>query len=299
MWWASGRRIGIGRVRADTDNVQKLLVSHLTKDGQDRLYVATAGGYEVGYLDRRTSERVLEDDAWHAAFDKAIAAFTPGQTGPATIAAWPPIGFGWTDLSLNEPGNGAGDKGKARQQAAPASTFVARVLGVHTDERTWRLGNNGEAAVAKRLARLGPAWRTLHAIPMGSGSTVIDHLVIGPGGIFSVNTKNHPNATVWVGGNTVIVNGNQVSHVRNCRHDAQRAARILSSTLGAHVPVTGLVAVLGAQRGFTVREQPRDGRVVVLRRRNLDTWLSHRPTALSTDAMAEVFEIARRSTTWT
>ncbi|MBG6212216.1 hypothetical protein RCH23_000129 [Cryobacterium sp. CAN_C3] len=41
------------------------------------------------------------------------------------------------------------------------------------------------------LSKLGPEWTVLHAVPVGSGSSDIDHVVIGPAGVFTINTKNH------------------------------------------------------------------------------------------------------------
>jgi hypothetical protein len=46
-------------------------------------------------------------------------------------------------------------------------TMLARVLGVRTDERAWRLGARGEQTVAKQLAKLEPLWRVLHDVPVG------------------------------------------------------------------------------------------------------------------------------------
>jgi hypothetical protein len=69
---------------------------------------------------------------------------------------------------------------------------------------------DGEEAVAARLRKLGDRWKVLHAIPVGENGSDIDHVVIGPGGLFTINTKHHPNSAVWVGGNTFMVDGQQV-----------------------------------------------------------------------------------------
>ncbi len=53
----------------------------------------------------------------------------------------------------------------------------------------WNQGAEGELAVASCLARLGPEWTVLHSIPVGNGTSDIDHVVIGPGGVFTINTK--------------------------------------------------------------------------------------------------------------
>jgi hypothetical protein len=205
----------------------------------------------------------------------------------------------WTDLSLVRPGAAARDQAVAKRNEAPVKTLFARVLGVHTDERAWRIGADGEELVAAQLEQLGPAWKALHAVPVGNRGSDIDHVVIGPGGIYTINTKNHPGASVWVGGNTVIVNGSKKWYVRNSRHEAQRAAELLSARVGVRLHVTGLVAMICDRDKFAVKSQPPGGDVHVLTRRTVANWLAHRGAVFSPDQVAAVFEAARRSTTWT
>lgn len=79
-------------------------------------------------------------------------------------------------------------------------TFLARVLMVHTEERAWRIGADGEEKVGAQLDKLiqrDPRWRAIHAIEVGERGSDIDHLVIGPGGVYSLNAKHHPGAKVW------------------------------------------------------------------------------------------------------
>lgn len=118
------------------------------------------------------------------------------------------------------------------------------MLGVRTDERAWRIGADGEEKVAAQLAELSkkdPRWRALHAIPVGHRGSDIDHPFIGPGGIFTVNAKNHPGAKIWVGGNTFMVNGHRQPYIRNARYEADRAAKLLTAVCGFPVHVQGLI----------------------------------------------------------
>ncbi len=135
-------------------------------------------------------------------------------------------------------------------------------------------------------------------VPVGSGDSDIDHVVVGPGGVFTVNAKNHPDASVWVSGETFMVNGRRVPYVRNSRHEAQRATRLLTDAVGFPVFVTGLLAVYGAAGGFTVKQQPASD-VAVLTRRELARWLCRRPESLTGDQIATIYAHARRSTSWT
>ena len=129
----------------------------------------------------------------------------------------------WLDLSTNAAGAEARAQAVALRDAAPVRTLAARVFGVHTDERAWRIGADGEEKVAAQLRKLlkkDPRWQVIHAIPVGTRGSDIDHLVIGPGGVFTINTKNHPDAKIWVGGDTFMVNGNRQPYIRNARHEA-------------------------------------------------------------------------------
>jgi hypothetical protein len=54
----------------------------------------------------------------------------------------------------------------------------------------WLQGAEGERAVATVLAKLeNDGWRALHDISLGRGN--VDHVLVGPGGIFTLETKSN------------------------------------------------------------------------------------------------------------
>lgn len=54
----------------------------------------------------------------------------------------------------------------------------------------WLQGAQGEREVAAVLAKLeSDGWQALHDVSLGRGN--VDHVMIGPGGIFTVETKSH------------------------------------------------------------------------------------------------------------
>ncbi len=204
----------------------------------------------------------------------------------------------WHDLAGNRAGAMARTRAEQLRSAAPRRTAVARVLGLHTDERAWRIGARGEEMVAARLARLrrkDPRWHVLHAIPVGRRGSDIDHLVVGPAGVFTINTKHHPGAKIWVAGDTFLVNGRRYPYVRNSRHEASRAARLLDTAGCPPVVVRGLIVPVRAE-DVTIREMPTD--VAVVPRFQLTRWLLRQPHQLDDAALARVYQTARRSTTW-
>ncbi|MGA5029945.1 nuclease-related domain-containing protein [Streptomyces cellulosae] len=58
-------------------------------------------------------------------------------------------------------------------------------------------GISGGAASGSRAEPLlgSQGWRALHSIPLAN-KVDIDHLLIGPGGVFSINTKHHDKRAV-------------------------------------------------------------------------------------------------------
>jgi hypothetical protein len=149
-----------------------------------------------------------------------------------------------------------------------------------------------ENEIAERLGKLPAGWRVLHELPVGDNGRDVDHVVIGPAGVFTVDAQDHPEATVWVRGETFRVNGRKQSCVRNCRIDAQHAAKLLSKAADTDVSVHGVIAVLGAQRGFAVKEQPPD--VTVVTRRTITAYLHSLPRVLDGDAVEHIYEAACR-----
>lgn len=67
----------------------------------------------------------------------------------------------------------------------------------------------------------------LHSVPVGTGASDLDHVVIGPAGVFTINTKHHRGQNVWVGAKRILVNGQRTDHLRNAAHEAKRASKLL------------------------------------------------------------------------
>ncbi|MGH9098326.1 MAG: nuclease-related domain-containing protein, partial [Acidimicrobiales bacterium] len=184
------------------------------------------------------------------------------------------------------------------KKASPVRTFVSRLLGAPSDNRPLEAGSDGEEQVAHQLAKLPGGWHVFHSLPSSSHASDIDHVVVGGGGVFIMNTKHHPGATIWVDGDTFLINGTKHPYVRDARHEAVRSTRTLTEQAGFAVPAIAVVAVVGAHEGLTVKSQPADGAVHVVPRRNLVNWLVGRRTIFSPEQVAVVAEAARHSSAW-
>jgi Nuclease-related domain len=60
---------------------------------------------------------------------------------------------------------------------------------IEPDADKWARGAQGERHVGAILEDLGPDWHALHDVSLGRGN--IDHVLVGPGGTFTVETKSH------------------------------------------------------------------------------------------------------------
>ena len=184
------------------------------------------------------------------------------------------------------------------QASVPARSTLHRLIGrspLSSDARPWYWGALGELTVGRVLAKLGPGWHVLHAVPVGEGDTDIDHVVIGPGGVFTLNTKNHSGQNVWVAGRTFMVAGQKQPHIPKAEAEAQRAQRLLGRVLGGPVTVTPVLVVVEPKK-ITVRERP--AQVVVVTASEVVRWLRRQPQVLSTDQVNQLSTAAARPGTW-
>lgn len=280
-----------------------------TKGNIARMYVRR-GDARLGYIDLKTGGRVLERAAamddfeayttrWIVAHNRALASKgeKPLRLGAVALATPKAPAY---DLAKNKPGEGVDLK--AAQLAttiSEAKRYTNRLVGKRSEDEAWQLGADGEATVAAELARLGPAWRTLHSVPVGNKGSDIDHVVIGMAGVFTVNAKNHSRSRILVNENYVSVSGNELPYARNSRFEAARTSALLTRACGFPVPVQGVVAIIAPAAKTVIKAQPKDGKVKILSHEHLAQYLSTRPAALTPEQAKVVYAKARNSTIWT
>lgn len=306
----SGRRV------ADRQPMS-IEASRWRKYGHDRTYLADADGRRLGWIDNlsgmlwiEVEEARSELEAW-LVVNQANAA----KEGDATVdldavevvlepAAVENSASEWQDLSKNKAGKAAREQAELKlaenRDRSKFWTAVARITDAKTDERAWRVGANGEEVIGARLDKLEQhGWHVLHAVPIGNRGSDIDHLLIGPGGVWTINTKNHPRKSVWVSSNQIRVDGQIVPYLRNSRFEADRVRKILAEQLGWEPFVkSALVLMTGTiVPDVTVKKMPED--VLILDRMDIPGIFTRSTRRLEPASIEEIFEIARRSTTWT
>jgi hypothetical protein len=157
------------------------------------------------------------------------------------------------------------------------------------DAVAWRRGAVGERHTARLLGPLERhGWAVLHDLAVPGSRANIDHLVIGPGGVFVIDSKHYrgrlqldPTGRLWHGRYPL------APILRAVDYEADRAARVL---VDPDVVVVPIVAVHGAQVPW--------GKVVthgvpVVAARRLPRMLRQLPAVLGPERVAWLADQAR------
>jgi Nuclease-related domain len=157
------------------------------------------------------------------------------------------------------------------------------------DAVAWRRGAVGERRTARLLSHLKRhGWAILHDLAIPGSHANLDHLVIGPGGVFAIDSKQYrgrlqldPSGRLWHGRSPL------APTLRAVSFEADRAARVLPDPGLVVVPI---VAVHGAQVpwGKVVVEG-----VPVVTARQLPSMLRQLPAVLGPERVAALASQAR------
>lgn len=198
------------------------------------------------------------------------------------------------DLALNKSGATLRAKAGEIQQVHPVRVFILRLFGEHSQERAWRRGAEGEEEVAWQLRKLGEGWRVLHSVPIGTGETDIDHVVIGPPGVFTLNAKNHLGKRVTVYEKAIYVSGSKQPYLAKSRAEGKRATKLLGTACNFPVTVTPMLVLMANELNF--KSRPTDVHVVA--RKRVANWLASQPSRLTPADIESIYAAARRRSTW-
>ncbi|MDH6116831.1 nuclease-related domain-containing protein [Kitasatospora sp. GAS204B] len=279
-------------------------VARWRRHGQDRLYVnRTEGGKAVGWYDLKSHQLVITDESSRTAVVEALTphlpdvVFTPAPAAAPEPAAMDDIEISPAgDLASNQPGDALRRKIAQLEPTLWKRVFARWLSNETTEAHSWAVGLAGERLVGGRLNRLRRGgWKVLHSIQLPSGSD-IDHLVIGPPGVFTVNTKHHKGKSVWQGDHAITVNRSTTRYLPISESEAERVGRVLSARSGFLVPVRPVLAVVGAASVTTKSALPPV--VLLVDGSRVDQRLSGLTPVLAQEQVDALFAVARQPQTW-
>jgi hypothetical protein len=176
------------------------------------------------------------------------------------------------------------------RQAAAARTFLARLLGVRADDRTRMTTERS----GWWLGRLPEGWFVFHDVPLGHRGANIDHVVIGPAGVFTVNTR-YLFGEIVVYQRSITHEGVKTDYLSKATAEASRAARLLTTAIGRTVQVRGVLAILADE--WTIVEEPPD--VIVRGPRGAKNLMLKQPPVLRPSDVIVLAAAASKPDTWT
>ncbi|MEU7063281.1 nuclease-related domain-containing protein [Streptomyces sp. NPDC046161] len=251
--------------------------------GRGRLFVNLPDGRAVAWYDRRTHRvSLLEADRREAVLE-ALRPYLSGEVavGPPPVPtpverlrlALPPD----RDLAPNRPGE------PLLGELAYGSP------GTRARHRLRREAGARELMGAELDALEALDWRVLHAVPLPGGG-LIDHLLIGPAGVFCVATVPGRRQRVRAGDLLLTVGrADPRPDVRRVRRAAAHAAHALRSA------VTPVVAVVDAA---TVEVAPTLRDVRVLQPASAAPYFTTATATLKPPDADALFSLARDTRTW-
>ncbi|MFD7054065.1 nuclease-related domain-containing protein [Streptomyces mirabilis] len=280
----------------------ELKVTRWQRFGHDRLYANLPDGIAVGWADLKTGDITVLRAEYR---DDVIAVLTkhlPDYLGTVRPVRAPEAEARPTlprltpadDLATNPPGESLRllltGSGPGLLERA-----VSRLLRRPTEWDSWRKGLAGERRVGAELNRLSRhGWRVLHSIPLAD-KVDVDHLLIGPGGVFSINTKHHHKKAVWVGDEAVKVDhGKPAPYARKSRAEAKRVVRVLERYCDFPVPVDPVLVFVGVTDLKVVATQLT---VRVYRERQVAA-LAPLSGVLTAEQVEQVYGVARHRQAW-
>jgi nuclease-like protein len=197
-------------------------------------------------------------------------------------------------LVTRRAGQSAQQKAEELRTQAPIRTVLERLQGIHTAERAWRKGAEGEQRVGDMLAKLPrDEWHVFNDVPIGAHNANIDHLVIGPAGVFTLNTKNLT-GNVWIAERALLHNGKKTPYLPKAVREADRARILLSKASGLRVSVNPVLVVFADR--INVKAAPKD--VSVLSSHRLKEWFLTWERVLSHAEAMSIACAADNPATW-
>jgi hypothetical protein len=188
-----------------------------------------------------------------------------------------------------QPGEPAGTH--PTRHAVTALLSTAKRLSSRT-ERAEHAAAKEEQRIGLELDDLPAGWFVLHSLDIEPESDArhVDHIAIGPGGMFIIYVEHQPGAKVWISEHTVTINGRDSDHLRQARFEARRASGRLTDACGRDVTVQSVLMLIGAA---TMQTLSRPAEVHVRTQHDIRDWLCRQPVRLDAETIRAVYDHLR------
>jgi hypothetical protein len=179
-----------------------------------------------------------------------------------------------------------------QQRPIAAVLNTARRLSSRT-ERAARAALKEEQRIGAELAALPAGWCVLASLDIecldhhDPDDLHVDHVVIGPGGVFTIYVEHQPGAKVWVSEHAVTINGRESNRLRRARFEARRSSGAFTEACGFNVTVQSVLLLIGAATMQTVSHP---AEVHVRTQHDMRDWLCRQPPRLDSDMVRAIYD---------
>lgn len=204
----------------------------------------------------------------------------PGQDAPGSAAL--------LRARRRRPGQRCIDQTVAARAGSVPPSLLRRAFGgspVGEAEREPFDSARGERIVGRALDGLPDSWIVLHSLPSPGAGGDLDHVVVGPGGLFAVTTRFADGERAFVAEDYLLVDGVRMPFARSAVAASRRTAHLAGRALPPSVGVRGVVAVAGAR---SLRSGSRTRVVEVRDVRMLRDWFESLPPVLDDETVIAV-----------
>jgi len=156
------------------------------------------------------------------------------------------------------------------------------------DERALKNAAKAEKKIGRELAWLGDEWHVLHVVDRAGHERDIDHILIGPAGVFTLTVRRLRNSAVLVADSRVLVDGHPRNYVGEAERGAEGVERTLAEACHQTVRVRPVVVVVDVA-DFTVQRMPSGLHVTTCRR--LLPWLKSLPDSIDSETVDLIHQL--------
>ena len=183
------------------------------------------------------------------------------------------------------------------QLRRPIAALLSRARRLtNPTERAEHAALKEEQKIGAELADLPAGWFVMQSLDLDCfdhhdpDDLHIDHVVFGPGGVFTIYVEHQPGAKVWVSEHAVTINGRESNRLRRARFEARRSSLVLTDACGFNVTVQSVLILIGAA---TMQTLSHPAEVHVRTQHDIRDWLCRQPPRLDGDMVRAINDRVR------
>ncbi len=185
-----------------------------------------------------------------------------------------------------------------QHESRPLRSRLARTLGaapLDANELSWLRAAQAEMIVGDILTRLPDGYSVYHSLPIRNTAFWVDHLVVGPGGIFSINAKTHWDRDLLGSPRSIPIGDHAMPYLRDARFESAQITALLAAVMPAAAVVEPLIVLVNPHK-ILLNRKP--NAVTVIDSPRLRRWLVARPRTFSPEQQAAVTALIDAPATW-